>query len=190
MIASPRTARGGKPSVRKAAARPAPLSVKAYARHRGASPAAVRRAIRDGRLTGDSVGRDARGRPCITNPTRADQEWASRTRPKVGLVRKGAAGTPSGLALATQRERESRAKLAELEYDRKSGSLVRAAEVEIRWAATVVALRTGLLGLPTRAKQRLPHLTVADLGVLEALIRETLEELADRGTGSSNGDAR
>jgi len=50
----------------------------------------------------------------------------------------------------------------------------------------VVGTRTHLLGLPTRAKQRLPHLSNADLGVLDGLVRESLEELADgRGAGEA-----
>jgi hypothetical protein len=42
----------------------------------------------------------------------------------------------------------------------------------------VLQARTTLLGLPTRARQRLPHLGAADLVVLEGLVREVLEELA------------
>jgi phage terminase Nu1 subunit (DNA packaging protein) len=54
---------------------------------------------------------------------------------------------------------------------------VSSSEVKLRWSAHVVAARTKLLGLPSRAKQRLPHLTPADLATLDRLIREALEEL-------------
>jgi len=56
----------------------------------------------------------------------------------------------------------------------------------LTWSKIVVGTRTHLLGLPTRAKQRLPHLSNADLGVLDGLVRESLEELADgRGAGEA-----
>ncbi len=189
MPAVERTGPRRKATTRKLSASSARVSLPAYAKRRGQSRTAIQRAIREGRLTQRSVGQDARGRWLI-DPILADREWEAHTRPKVTAEKTRPVGKPSGLALATQRERESRAKLAELEYQKKSASLVRASEVEHRWSAIVVGVRTSLLGLPTRTKQRLPHLTVADLAVLDDLIRETLEELADRGTGSSNGDAR
>jgi phage terminase Nu1 subunit (DNA packaging protein) len=39
--------------------------------------------------------------------------------------------------------------------------------------------RNKLLGIPTRAKQRLPGLTTADVLILDALIREALEALSN-----------
>ena len=41
----------------------------------------------------------------------------------------------------------------------------------------VVTCRTRLLGIPSKAKQQLPHLSLSDLEVLEALVREALEGL-------------
>ena len=95
---------------------------------------------------------------------------------------------PSKLAQATQRERDARAALAELEYQRKMGELVPAREVETTWAALVVAARTTLLGLPTRAKQRLPHLMSTDLAELDKLVREVLGELAKDEPNHNGGD--
>lgn len=121
-----------------------------------------------------SIGRDRKGHALIVDGLLAMQEWEANTRTVVN----GARSAPGALADATMRERLARAKAMELEFDRKTGALVRASEVTQRWAALVVQARTGLLGIPTRAKGRLPHLTPADLVVLEALIREVLVELA------------
>jgi phage terminase Nu1 subunit (DNA packaging protein) len=154
------------------------MSLRAFARWRGVSLAAVQLAITEGRLT--SVGRDGRG-PFIKDRDEAARQWGEHTRPRVAVKAPGKS-VPSALAKATQREREARAQLAELDYARKSRDLVPAREVETRWTTLVVGARTRLLGLPTRAKQRLPHLSGSDLGVLGELVREVLEELAEERT--------
>ena len=38
--------------------------------------------------------------------------------------------------------------------------------------------RTKILGIPTKAKQRIPDLDVDAIEVLDAIVRETLEDLA------------
>ena len=157
-----------------------PLSVSAYARRRGISHTAVQKRIAAGALPTSS--KKIKGTWKIVNAARADQEWEAFTRPWVGAgagpagAGKGAA--PSAMAEATLRERRARAWAMELEIGRKTRELVPAREVNVRWSALVVAARTAMLGLPSRAKQRIPHLTGADLGILEGLIREALEELA------------
>jgi phage terminase Nu1 subunit (DNA packaging protein) len=66
-----------------------------------------------------------------------------------------------------------------LENEVREGRLVPRRSVEIWYSTRVVQARTRLLGLPSRAKQRIPHLTAADVQELDALVREVLEELAD-----------
>lgn len=163
------------------------LSLRAFARARSVKLSAVQRAITDGRLTKHSVGRTTTGRPFIKDPKRAGREWDEHTRPRVaaekpeaaaGAGSNGAIAPPSALSRATQRERDARAALAELEYQRKLGKYVLLEDYERGEAARIVRARTVLGGLPTRAKQRLPHLASSDLVVLEQLVREALEELA------------
>ena len=155
-----------------------PLSLRAFARSQGVSLPAVQRAIKAGRLTKASVGEDERGRPVILDETKAAEEWVEHTRVRVDSRKNNGSVPPSKLAEATLRERKVRGDLFELEYQRKRGLVVPAREVELRWSGLVVAARTRLLGLPSRAKARLPHLSAGDLVVLEALLREALEELA------------
>jgi phage terminase Nu1 subunit (DNA packaging protein) len=61
---------------------------------------------------------------------------------------------------------------------REAGELVPVRDVEILYGTRVVSARTRLLSIPSRAKQRLPHLSPSDLAVLDELIREALEELS------------
>jgi phage terminase Nu1 subunit (DNA packaging protein) len=149
-----------------------PTSLRAFARAQGWALASVQRAIREGRLV-ESVMRDARGHWRVLDSEKARAEWAANTRPRVR-----ADPNPSKLAAATLRERNARAELLELRNAQQLGHLVPAWEVEQRWAALVVSARTALLGLPSRARGRLPHLTATDVAVLDGLIREALAELA------------
>ena len=91
-----------------------------------------------------------------------------------------AAGVPS-VAVSRARIEAVRAALATIELNEKKGKLV---SVDVARTAVIekfTAVRTRLLGLPTRIRQRLPHLTAEDVRIIDALIREALEELADRG---------
>jgi phage terminase Nu1 subunit (DNA packaging protein) len=182
------------------------MSLRAYARHRGCSLNAVQTAIRAGRLQ-ESVTRNDRGQPKIANPELADREWEATTdySKAPGAVKAAAAAraqghtvsergqtpngrsrvpdgvaVPSELSLAEESAREKfwRAHLAELEFRRRSGELVDATQMQARIADVFTRVRTRLLGLPTRAKQQIPHLEIADVNLLDSLVREALEALA------------
>jgi phage terminase Nu1 subunit (DNA packaging protein) len=187
-------------------ATPAPLSVRAYARRRGVSHTAVSKAIDSGRLK-LSVVRDERGQPKIADPALADREWTAGTDlskapgyvkerasaaraaapaprapgvPRASAPPADAEEEPANLNLAEESAREKfwRANLAELDFRKRSGELVDAKEWEAKLADVFTRIRVRLLGLPTRAKQQLPHLSVTDFGTLDGLVREALEELA------------
>ncbi len=103
-------------------------------------------------------------------------------------------GTDAEELLAARARREkAMAALAELELLEREGKLCLAAEVSNGMAETFRRCRDHLLAIPTRAKQQLPHLAVSDLALLDALIREALEELANPsneriyGSESDNG---
>jgi phage terminase Nu1 subunit (DNA packaging protein) len=158
-----------------------PCSLTAFARWMRVDEKAVRKARAAGRLSDQVVGR-VKGRPVVLDPVKAKAEWAAHTRPRIDSRKPTPADEkPSELAIATLRERTARAEAFELETARKKGLLVSAVEVERRWATIGAQLRSGLLGLPTRARQRLPHLSAKDVLVLDRLVREVLEELADLG---------
>ena len=60
-------------------------------------------------------------------------------------------------------------------------------EYKRRETERVTRAKNQLLGVPSKAKQRLPHLTVADVSVLDTLIRECLTGLADRTAPDAEG---
>jgi len=76
------------------------------------------------------------------------------------------------------RSEYEKANLLELERKQKEGQLLRREDVQQAWAAAVNITRTKLLGIPSVAKQRIPHLDLEEVEVLTGLLREALEELA------------
>lgn len=163
------------------------MSIRAYAERRGCTPETVRQRIKRAVLVRSVVwvpGKGGKDEPRIADPNLADQEWSAGTRPKAASQAATAASDEySRLRLEREEEnlRAARAKreAEELALAARRGELVPAAEIEAALAEEYTAVRTKLLALPTRAKQRLTHLTTADVAVLEDLVREALGELAD-----------
>ena len=94
---------------------------------------------------------------------------------------RGAAAGEGGLDLVAERARLAKAQAdrQELELDVRRGKLVDGAEVRLLFGGMVTAARNRLLGVPSKAKARIPHLTVRDVEALEDLIAEALNGLAD-----------
>jgi hypothetical protein len=84
----------------------------------------------------------------------------------------------SSLAEASAREKDWNARLAELKYLRESGELVELKPFEAQMADDYARCRTKLLGIASKAKHALPHLTLSDIRVIDGLVREVCEELA------------
>lgn len=172
-----------------------PLSLRAYAAHRkalglpGGSLQSVQRAVQRDRITVVTVD----GLKRIPDPEAADREWAANTDHSraPGYVKDLAGpqgddedddldseGPAGSLATAAARQKHWQAELAELNYKQRAGELVNAADMAAEMADAFSTVRTKLLGLPSKAKQLLPHLTLADLATLDGIVRESLEELA------------
>ena len=172
------------------------------ARAMGVTPEAVYAAVKAGRLS-TIAGKD--GKPLVNSETMRE-EWAKNTQTRIGMGPKppgeGAAKKP----LRSKEERmavkseprisktseaipdydESRARtehlkaeLLELERQQKEGLLVKAEEVEHEWVEIITRARTKLLGIPTKAKQRIPDLDTDAIGVLDDIVREALEDLSE-----------
>lgn len=168
------------------------MSLRAYARHRGVSGPAVLAARDKGRLV--ECFRDGSGAMTaqIQSATLADQEWERKTdlsRAPIPVRQRTAGLVVSAppaddgdavpdMADASAREKHWRAKLAELKFKEAAGELVPAAGVRSELEGVFRSCRTRLLGIPSRARQLLPGLSVADVGKLEDLVREALEDLA------------
>ncbi len=147
------------------------LSIRGYARHRGVSHTAVRKAIATGRITPAADG--------TIDPATADEQWATSTnlaKPRnsvIGVPRRrrvpgapsdplGSDGievgaAPTGVARLVSTYAESRAareaylaRLAKLDFEQRSGKLVDADEVRAQVFGLGRRLRDALLGLPDR----------------------------------------
>jgi len=71
-----------------------------------------------------------------------------------------------------------KAELLELDRKQKEGLLVPVADVESTWIEVITMARGKILGIPTKAKQRIPDLDGGAMACLEDIVRETLEDLA------------
>ena len=88
------------------------------------------------------------------------------------------------LAEATkERARLARAQadLAEQKLARQRGSLIECEAVEREWADILRQVRAGMLAVPSRVAQRLPHLTPHDVAEIDA------EVWAEIGTSMGSG---
>lgn len=80
--------------------------------------------------------------------------------------------------ISRARSEYEKANLLELDRKTKEGQLLRREDVEQAWNAAVNITRTKVLGVPSRAKQQIPHLSPDEVEVVRDLLREALDELA------------
>ena len=174
------------------------------ARAMGVTPEAVYAAVKSGRL---SVIKDRDGKPLVNSETMRE-EWAKNTQTRIGIGPKAPGRGRERKPLRSREERmapreddrigrtnesipdydESRARtehlraeLLELDRQQKEGLLVETEKIEHEWVEIVTRARTKLLGIPTKAKQRIPDLDTDAIGVLDDIVREALEDLAADG---------
>lgn len=162
-----------------------------YARRRGCTEAAVRRAVRDGRISLID------GR---IDPVAADAQWARNTRVRAGsrptddanLSGSGAVNsragqaddddTDSGYWKSRARRERAEAELAELKLRELQGQLVRADDWAAALAKRAAAFREGLLQIPARLSAQLA--AEADQArvhtILEDELRHVMEQLTQR----------
>ncbi len=161
------------------------------AKEMGVTVQAVYGAIKEGRLTAME---DSRGKIVINSDTMKD-EWTQKSAFK--RMRKAQEASQS-LKQPTKKVRNSKthesipeyeeskartehlkAELLELDRKQKEQLLVSAAEVKNSWAQIISLARTKVLGIPSKAKQRIPDLDTSAMTCLEDIVRESLEDLAN-----------
>jgi len=182
------------------------LSIRAYARHRGVSHTAVRKALANGRITAGDDG--------LIDAQLADRQWASAT--DVTKPRNSVAGAPkrrraphtaaeplqgmpsphagangatdanaARLAASYAPSRGMRegylARIAKLEYEQMAGKLIDADEARAAMFVTARLVRENLLGIPSRLAPVIAGLTDrAEIQrLLEQEISTCLAELAN-----------
>lgn len=79
---------------------------------------------------------------------------------------------------AKTRAAEAQAEKLETGNALARGELIPAGDVEREWASVLRDVRAAMLAMPSRVQQRLPHLTVHDLSVMDREIRDTLLEIS------------
>lgn len=156
------------------------MNLTQYAKHRGVSHQAVMRALKEGRISKEADG--------SIDPEKADAEWEqntdfSRNPDKARRTVRGESQPASGPDYNVSRAvREAyTARLAKLEYEEKTGTLVKADEVKLRWFNTLRIVRDRMLQMP----DRLAATFAAEMDPLkiktemDAEIRRILDDAAD-----------
>jgi hypothetical protein len=182
------------------------LSLRAYARHRaelglpGTSHKAVQKAVAAGRIRLSPDGK--------VDSDEADRLWAANTdesqrrnlaqegrtapvpraprpeveRPAPPAVPEAEPPAPDGgvpdYAASRARREAAEAALAELELGEKRGQLASVREIDARLANEYARAKTKLLAVPSKLRQRDPSVTLEQVELLDALIREVLNDLA------------
>jgi len=91
----------------------------------------------------------------------------------------GRGGESAIASVTVERDRlaKAQADLAEAKGRRLRRELVPAADVESEWSSILRTVRAGMLAVPSRVQQKLPHLTTHDATVIDAEVREVLTEV-------------
>jgi hypothetical protein len=151
------------------------LSIRGYARHRGVSHTAVRKALASGRITADDDG--------AIDPVIADEEWAASTNlakprntvigmpraatrpldppppaqdpayanpPAISPVVRATGRLASSYADARAARESYLARLAKLDFEERSGRLVNADDVRAQVFALGRRMRDAMVALPDR----------------------------------------
>lgn len=78
----------------------------------------------------------------------------------------------------SSREREMyRARRERIAFEEAEGKLVNAELIRLAMVEMITKAKTTLMGVPSKAKSRIPALTVADIETLEGLIEAALKEI-------------
>lgn len=89
--------------------------------------------------------------------------------------------TSTGTSLADERALRERTlrEIDELKLKQIKGEFLSLEEVSQAWSGLARMLRIAVLGIPSKARSTLPHLTPHDAETLKHLCREVLEQLAE-----------
>lgn len=138
------------------------VSMREYARLRGLDKEAVRRAVIDGRLS-ESVSRN--GSRYDIDPQLADKEWRENTDPSKQNNTKGPkVAAPASYTQARAVKEMYSARLTQLDFEERAGSLVKKEDVKLAAFQTARLTRDAMLNIPARVVNEI----VALVGGLDA----------------------
>ena len=72
-----------------------------------------------------------------------------------------------------------KAELLDIDRKQKEQQLVDSKQVQAKWLEVISIAKNKVLGIPSKAKQRIPELDVSAMNCLEDIVRESLEEIAN-----------
>lgn len=188
------------------------VSLREFGRSIGVSGEAVRKAIKTGRIPKEALGKNANnGRPEIINPELARSAWGDNTNvakahqasqpradkrqqeaPPPADLPAGPAGGANAANYAKARAvRETfAAKLAQLEFEERSGNLIPRDAVKLAQHSQGMRVREAVLNIPDRVSAALAAALGRDIDphivhlTLESELRTILQELATYGRKS------
>lgn len=107
-------------------------------------------------------------------------------------VASGRGGQDEVVALASERARLAReqADAHALRNAQLRGELVALSDAEREWATTLRGVRSAMLAVPSRVRQRLGNLSAAEAAVIEDEVRRALTEACGVGSGRQSGPLR
>ena len=140
------------------------------ARLKKVSPQAVYKAINQGRVT-PVVDNDGK---VMLDKDAFEIDWEKSYRPLP--VKKNNYHRPSVKAVSSDipAYEESRARTEHLKAE-----LLDSKQVQAKWLEVISIAKNKVLGIPSKAKQRIPELDVSAMNCLEDIVRESLEEIAN-----------
>ena len=161
------------------------ITRKEAAEKMGVTIQAVYMAIKQGRLTAME---DNQGNIVINDDTMV-AEWNKKSafrqmksNPQPSAPKRKRSSITSDLIPEYEESRARtehlKAELLELERKQKEDSLVPLKEVQQKWTEVITTARTKLLGISSKAKQRLPDLDTTAVSCIDDIVREALEELS------------
>jgi phage terminase Nu1 subunit (DNA packaging protein) len=175
------------------------MTMKEYASHRAGlglngSLAMISRHVKNGKIP-HTV--DGNGHKLIS-PEDADEAWKKnvslshvRNLKQEKFKREGtefesneeteSEDVPDGMtfAQASAVEKNYKAKLAKIEYEKEIGKLVPALEVESEWCKIISSLKTKILAVPSSIRQQDPTVTLSQINMIESAVRNALTEFAE-----------
>ena len=170
-----------------------PMSLRAYAKHRGVALSAVQKAIRAGRIAPTADGR--------IDPAQADADWQRNTAPRperrMGITRKGTAGSTrlpvsppapdstslgGGYATARAVREQYLARITKIQHDQLAGKLISRDEVAVEEFNEKRIIRDGVLNIADRVAAQLAAETDEKKvhQILTTELRNALNGIADR----------
>ncbi len=162
-------------------------SLRGLARRLGVADNAVRKAIKSGRLRA-SVGRDEKGRPCITDVELAATEWTQNVS-RLPAPRETTKPTQPAEIISkdtlTEAQRMAtleRGRKLRLENDLKDGRLVEVGKAAREAFEAARIIREAILNIPARLSSELAAESDGSrvYSKLDAALREALNSTSDR----------